>query len=89
VTGLDVIAVRELTQTCDCSPAQWQGRLLDGRWIYVRYRWGHLQIGTGASLDDAVDDAIATRGERHGDEYDGHISYQDLRRLAPHIDWPL
>jgi len=47
--------VSKLTQSCKGSPSQWEGLTDDGQFIYVRYRWGCLAIGSGKTLDEAVE----------------------------------
>jgi len=34
----------KLEKTCLACPSQWEGQINDGRWIYIRYRWGDLII---------------------------------------------
>lgn len=68
---MELPRVTELTQTCESCPAQWQGRTDDGKFVYIRYRWGKLECGVADTLHDAV------LGRTHiaslGDEYDGYI----------------
>ena len=40
--------------TTSACPTQWEGRLEDGQTLYVRYRHGWLQAGTGPDLEAAV-----------------------------------
>lgn len=74
--------VVSLTQTCSACPSQWEGQLNDGRWLYARYRWGHLSVGLGGSLDEAV----GARGPEAlyeascGDGLDGCMDTGELRR---------
>ncbi len=83
-----MIRVIELRQTCPSHPAQWEGRTADGRAVYVRYRWGSLQVGVGASLSDAVND-LATFDRKLGDDYDGVLSYPELQiATAGMFAWP-
>ena len=44
----------ELDQTCGACPEQYEGKLADGRHIYLRHRhgWGHLSVGS--TVDDAI-----------------------------------
>ncbi|MBI5940833.1 MAG: hypothetical protein HY859_10450 [Caulobacterales bacterium] len=52
------VEVAELKLTCSAAPSQWEGRLVDGRPIYIRYRWGTLQIHfgpIGGTVDQALD----------------------------------
>lgn len=50
--------VIEIERTCGACPSQWEGRLDDDRHIYVHYRGGTFTIGTGRTIDDAVDMSI-------------------------------
>ena len=50
--------VASLTQTCERSPAQWEGRLDDGRPVYIRYRHSHLSVQfgeVGGTIGSAID----------------------------------
>ena len=49
-----MIKITQLQKTCCACPAQWEGRLSDGRYIYIRYRWSDFSVGIGATDDDAV-----------------------------------
>jgi hypothetical protein len=82
-----VIVVTELTRTCTACPAQWEGRTADGKHVYVRYRWGWLKVGLGATLDDAVDDDGISL--QLGDEYHGFLEYADLIEATKDlVSWP-
>ncbi len=81
------VVVTTLTQTCPSCPAQWEGRTTDGAYVYVRYRWGHLQVGFGATMDDAV--KAETIYRRLGDDYDGSLTYPALMAACPEVGWPL
>jgi hypothetical protein len=39
--------VTAITQTCWACPSQWEGKLDDGRGVYIRYRWGSLTVQIG------------------------------------------
>ena len=84
------LKVVELEQTCTASPSQWEGKADDGRFVYVRFRWGHLRIGVGTTLDEAVCDERKTVFERQlSDGLDGELSYKELRAATKGIvDWP-
>lgn len=52
-----MICIQSLEQTCWAAPSQWEGRTVDDRPVYIRYRHGTLtvQVGpVGASIDDAL-----------------------------------
>jgi hypothetical protein len=79
--------VVELAQTCDSCPSQWEGRTEDGRYVYVRYRWGNLQVGFGPTIEAAIFDETIDR--QIGDRLDGSLTYADLvTTTAAVIDWP-
>jgi hypothetical protein len=46
-----VVALKKTSVAC---PSQWEGDLEDGRAIYIRYRHGHLSVGVGDDIDEAV-----------------------------------
>ena len=48
--------LQSIEKTCIASPAQWEGVLSDGTFFYVRYRYGVLSVGFGATPQAAVDD---------------------------------
>lgn len=63
----------ELDMTCGACPSQWEGKLEDGRFIYVRYRHSYLTVGLGESPDSAVDDSLGARWLYMTDEIDGGV----------------
>lgn len=65
--------VKSLVRTCSACPSQWEGELEDGRFIYIRFRWGNLGYGIGDTPKNAV------KNYRYGDncgdcELDGEMS---------------
>ena len=65
--------LQSIEKTCTACPAQWEGELSDGTRFYVRYRFGVLRVGFGATPDDAVAD---TRFEWElGDALDGWMDW--------------
>ena len=65
-----------LIQTCSESPSQWEGKLEDGRQIYIRYRWGELTIDL---IQDSKETNLLT--EQLGSEYDGSLPEKKLRKI--------
>ena len=81
--------VSKLTQTCKASPSQWEGLTDDGQFIYVRYRWGCLSIGSGKTMDEAVENANNLFERVLGDKRDGSLEFDKLREAtAGIIAWP-
>lgn len=83
------IIVTTLVRTGLRSPSQWEGQTSDGRTIYVRYRWGCLEIGLGTSLDDAVANSPSFFEKQLGKRYDGSMEIEQLRQATIGIiEWP-
>lgn len=73
-----------LVQTCTACPSQWEGCLEDGRYIYARYRWGHLSVRAGPTPDDAVfgEDEIFEGSPEGADSFDGWMDTEQMLELA-------
>jgi len=83
-----MIKVMEVRQTCDFSPAQWEGRTDDGCFIYARYRWERLTIRTGASPQEALGGELVYEALLE-DDLDGPDGYAKLKAAtAQCIAWP-
>jgi hypothetical protein len=86
------INVTELTQTCGACPTQWEGRTADDHYIYVRFRWGALRIGIGATDAAAVDNAMGNQPaffRQLGGSLDGFLDYDTLCIVTRGVvDWP-
>jgi hypothetical protein len=51
---VSAITITELQQTCVACPSQWEGRLADGRALYIRYRHGYLRANAADTRDGAI-----------------------------------
>jgi len=83
-----MIGVKEIKQTCEACPSQWEGYTDDDRSIFVRYRWGFLSVRIGSPGDKS--EFAGVRGkeilnEQLGDSYDGFLSYEDLAKTTSQI----
>lgn len=86
---MPAIRVLELTQTCPGGPSQWEGRTEEGLVVYVRYRWGCLSIGYGATLEEAVRNTNNLFEKQLGDKLDSTLQYNQLRHATTGlIEWP-
>jgi hypothetical protein len=76
--------VVELRETCSACPSQWEGRAEDGRWIYIRYRFGLLRVGVGDCLADAVAGAMLDKGVvvEWGGPHDGTMDEETMKWFA-------
>lgn len=73
-----MIKIKELTQTCYACPSQWEGKTVDDRPIYVRYRWGYLSFMVGKKEDKSILDYKEIYGEQIGNNIDGVLSEEDM-----------
>jgi len=83
--------VKNLIQTCEACPSQWEFRTSGNRYCYVRYRWGILSIRIGPPDSKDVMDAVmgdTVYYKRHGHEYDGFISWDVVEPIVRAIDLP-
>lgn len=46
--------VSEAEMTCAVCPVQYEGKLLDGRWFYFRYRFGWASLAVGPDYDTVM-----------------------------------
>ena len=80
-----------LRQTCGACPAQWEGKIKDGRMFYIRYRWGYLALEISDKATDDVMDAVGGTeifGEQIGGEYDGFLDELKMKNLTSKVvDW--
>jgi hypothetical protein len=89
---MDKMKIVKITQTCSECPSQWEGHTEDNKAVYVRYRWGELEVTIGDTNN--IDEAISNGKRivslaRDEDELDGHLSYDELVNWTKDvIDWP-
>lgn len=83
------IVVTVLARTGLSSPSQWEGETSDGRYLYVRYRWGFLSIGIGHSRADSIEHSGNLFEEQLGHGLDGSLELEELRQATKElIEWP-
>lgn len=70
------LVLTQLEMTCGACPSQWEGRLLDGRFVYVRYRWGCLAVGMEATMEDAIMNRELVLST--GDNFHGVMSTKEM-----------
>lgn len=79
------IVITKLEQTCTASPSQWEGETSDGRFVYIRYRWGRFQATCAPTLDRAVSclrsdvDAMVLADEQIAGGWDGYMSTDEMK----------
>ncbi len=83
-----MIVVKEIEQTCEACPSQWEGTTDDDRCIYFRYRWGFLSVRISSPGDKFK--FAGVRGKeilrkQLGDSYHGILSYEELVKATSEI----
>ena len=76
-----MIVIKSLKQTCKACPSQWEGKTADGRFIYIRYRYGFLTVHVGDTPQESyISDRVF--GSSLGDRLDGILSLNELKRAT-------
>jgi hypothetical protein len=77
----DTYNVRTLRRTSLFCPSQWEGQTIDGKEIYIRYRYGTLEFWVaskaGTRIDWQPEELIIAH--KVGDEYAGALSCENMR----------
>jgi hypothetical protein len=66
-----MIKIVKAVSTCGACPSQWDAWTDDGKYVYIRYRWGHLSISYEVLGEPILEKNI-------GDEYGGVMSFEEL-----------
>lgn len=72
------VIITKLEMTCEACPSQWEGVTEDGRYVYIRFRWGYFSAGIGATFDEALGNEKLF-GDQISDGLDGTLSTEDMR----------
>ena len=76
-----MIEVSHLTMTSDACPTQWQGLVGDEGSIYIRYRWGELEVYVSETSHDSIRDGVRIFDQPIGGKYDGQRSTDQMKQL--------
>jgi len=77
------LVITDVEMVTEFLPSQWHARTLDGRPVYIRYKYGQLSVNIGpggGTIDDAVD-APCWYDKQVADDHDD-ISIDDVCRLT-------
>lgn len=80
--------VKELVKTCEGFPSQWEIKLKDGKMIYIRYRWGTLDVRISEHSTNDIDDAVGGKSiyrKYTGGDYDGVMEDSQMISLLKDI----
>lgn len=76
--------VVELRLTCEGFPAQWEGKIDNGDYLYVRYRYGTLRASSARDEDIAVcgfNDCSHYVAIKYGDAFSGEMNTETMITL--------
>jgi hypothetical protein len=83
------VRVRSVTQTSCQEPSQWEGRTATGKLVLVRFRHGQLWIGLTPDFMTTPVTVLQARTHGDGDDDDGYLTFETLRRItAGVVEWP-
>lgn len=71
-------------QTCNVCPSQWDVYTKDNDYIYIRYRFGCLEVVLNA-FNDFGKEAKVLLALEYGGAYDGYLPFEELKQLTKHI----
>ena len=75
------IIIESLVMTCESFPSQWDALDINGKYIYIRYRWGKLTVercDTKESYDYFNVKSEMLLSKQLGDLLDGELNTDDL-----------
>jgi len=78
-----IIGIKYIKKTCECNPSQWEVKLVDGRMLYIRYRWGVLSIKVSPKKTDDIMDAVNGReiiGKKLGAGFDSFLDDNTMKQ---------
>jgi hypothetical protein len=78
-----MIKITRVVHTCGACPSQWDAWTDDNKYVYIRYRWGHLSVSYDVFGENIFNKDI-------GGEFDGSMGFGELKKhTAGIIDWDL
>tara|TARA_Y100000310_G_C20631056_1_gene788657 strand:+ start:13 stop:264 length:252 start_codon:yes stop_codon:yes gene_type:complete len=80
--------VKHLQQTCICCPSQWEFTTTGNVPVYVRYRWGCLNVRIGEK-NGGIWSAIQGKQiykKRLGDTSDGYIDWSTVEKIINKLE---
>lgn len=79
-----MIKIVKLQKTCPYCPSQWDAWTDEGYPIYIKYRWGHLQVRKGL-FGKSVANAIfgySIVDKQVGEPMDGYMEFKELKEAT-------
>jgi hypothetical protein len=83
-----MMEIKDIVQTCEACPSQWEAKTQDGRGVYIRYRFGGLSIYVSDKPNQHGLNGKCVYSKSLGDEYDGVISLGKILPIINRLDTP-
>jgi hypothetical protein len=74
-----IIEVYDLRHTCIASPSQWEGRVGDHGSVYIRYRWGTLNVRLSLDEGHASTTGACVYCEQVGEKLAGYMETEEMQ----------
>jgi hypothetical protein len=90
--GIIMLVPKNIKQIGFAYPSQWEGKLIDDKMFYIRYRHGSLSISISEyatnDINDAVDGKVVLLDKRISTDYSNQMSTNDMQNhTATIFDW--
>lgn len=76
--------IKRIVCTCHASPSLWEAYTEEDEAVYIRYRWGLLEIRVskpGETIADAIYNGKVVFSKQIGDKLDGMIEKEDVLEI--------
>lgn len=77
--------VKNVVRTCAACPSQWEAETEDGRGVYIRYRYGCIQVWVSHNAGEDGLDGDCVFGDCIGDDFDGCIPWDVVEKIIERI----
>lgn len=85
---METVRYSDTEMTCSACPSQWEGRTVDNKPIYIRYRWGRLTVqiwGVGKDIFDEETDGEYIFDQQLGDAYHGVMDTEEMMEATKSV----
>ena len=73
--------IKNIKQTCEACPSQWEAETPDKRGVYIRFRWGCLSICVSNEPNEHGLDGKEVYRKQLSDDMDGFISWGEVAEI--------
>ena len=70
-----------LVRTCPACPSQWDAQTVEGKYLYIRYRFGHLTVDEADTPEEAVN-GTCIFSEDWGGYWNGEMTDEEMLEVT-------